>query len=60
MKMFDFDSFERYVVNLLEYIQVDSGESLTDFSLYLHESIENAIFTYGSDNDIYDDYDPLY
>ena len=58
--MFDFDSFEMFVVDLLENIEVDSGEYLSEVSLCLHEAIEDAIFTYGSDNDIYDDYEPLY
>lgn len=58
--MFDFDSFEMFVVDLLENIEVDSGEYLSEVSLCLHEAIEDAIEVYGRDNDIYDDYDPLY
>lgn len=58
--MFDFDSFEMLVVDILEYIEVDSGEYLSEVSLCLHEAIEDAIEVYGRDNDIYDDYDPLY
>jgi len=58
--MFDFDSFEMFVVDLLEHLEVDSGEYLTEVSLCLHEAIEDAVVDYGLNNDIYDDYDPLY
>jgi len=58
--MFDFDSFEIFVYELLTNIEVDSGEYLTEVSLCLHEAIEDAVEDYGLDNDIYDDYDPLY
>ena len=58
--MFDFDSFEMFVVDLLETLEVDSGEYLSEVSLCLHEAIEDAVENYGRDNDIYDDYDPLY
>ena len=58
--MFDFDSFEMFVVDLLENIEVDSGEYLSEVSLCLHEDIEDAVEVYGRDNDIYDDYEPSY
>jgi len=60
MKMFDFDSFEIFVYELLTTIEVDSGEYLSEVSLCLHEAIEDSVEDYGRDNDIYDDYDPLY
>lgn len=58
--MFDFDSFEMFVVDLLENIEVDSGEELTALSFLLHEAVENAMYDYALDNDIYDDYEPSY
>ena len=58
--MFDFDSFEIFVYELLTTIGVDSGEYLSEVSLCLHEAIEDAVADYGRDNDIYDDYNPLY
>lgn len=60
MFVVDFESFESAVYGLLENIEVDSGEYLSEVSLCLHEAIEDALEAYGRDNDIYDDYDPLY
>lgn len=58
--MFDFDSFESFVYDLLANIEVDSGEYLSEVSLCLHEAIEDAVEDYGRNNDIYDDYAQLY
>lgn len=52
--------FELYIIDMLENNGIESGEELTAISFLLHEAVENAMYDYALDNDIYDDYEPSY
>lgn len=54
--MFNLDSLEEYIFDLIEINNIDSADRLTKFAEEVHEKIELYIQDYAWDEDMQDDY----
>ena len=52
--------FEISISDMLDNLNVRTGEELTEVMQELHEYLENGAYDYAVDLDIYDDYEPNY
>lgn len=52
--------FELFIGSLLDKANIVNGNALTNFSIDLHELLEDIIQNYADDNNMDSDYDPSY
>lgn len=56
----DWLDFEIYIGDLLERQEIKSGSDLQNISEELHEHIEYALSDYADDNNLSEDYTPMF
>lgn len=48
------------ILDMLEYLNVRSGDKLTEIMQEMHQCLKNSAYDYAMDLDIYDEYGPSF